>query len=192
MQKIFLVLSLMGLAGCSTSVKEYRNNMPPLVLEDFFSGHLVAHGLVKGRSGIVKRRFSATIDARWNGQTGWLDEQFLFDDGEEQKRCWTLVKTDQGYNGTAGDVVGIANGIVAGNTLHWVYQLKVPVNGKEWTLTLDDWLVLIDQDTMINTTEMRKWGFKVGELVLSIRRVDEAAQGSFEQCPAPLEMAKFG
>ncbi len=170
---LFLVATLLG---CSTSVREYKGNTPPLVLEEFFSGHLVAHGLLKGRTGKVKRRFTATIDASWNDSTGWLDEAFVFDDGERQTRCWRLTKTDQGYRGTANDVVGVAEGIVAGNTLHWVYQLKVPVDGTEWTLTLDDWLVLIDQDTLLNTTELKKWGLRVGELVLSIRKVNDKAE----------------
>ncbi|BFM08614.1 DUF3833 family protein [Halioxenophilus aromaticivorans] len=178
------LLLVILLAGCSTSVYEYQNNQPALMLEDFFSGHLVAHGLLKSRTGTVKRRFTATIDARWDGDTGWLDESFLFDDGEQQTRCWTLTKTDQGYRGTAGDVVGVADGVVAGNTLHWVYQLKVPVGGREWVLTLDDWLVLVDNDTLINTTDLKKWGFKVAELVLSIRREGDTPVGNFENCPA--------
>lgn len=171
--------------ACSNSIEQYQDNTPTLVLEEFFQGHLVVHGLVKNRRGAVTRHFSATIDARWQGDVGWLDEHFLFDNGERHSRCWQLQKTPSGYLGSAGDVVGQAQGVVAGNTLHWVYQLLVPVSGKTWSITLDDWLYLVDENNLINTTKMKKWGVTVGELVLSIRRTSAPAQGNFASCPGP-------
>jgi hypothetical protein len=56
------------------------------------------------------------------------------------------------------------------------------VDGREWVLTLDDWLVQIDEDTLINTTDLKKWGFTVAELVLSIRKVDEQPRTGFDFC----------
>jgi len=36
------------------------------------------------------RYFSAGIDASWSDGIGTLDESFVFDDGEQHKRVWTL------------------------------------------------------------------------------------------------------
>jgi hypothetical protein len=177
-----LLACVLILLGCSHSVEQYAGQQPELDMQEFFSGHLVAHGLLKSRSGKITRRFTATIDARWDGDEGLLDEYFLFDDGQEQRRCWRLTTDGSQISGTAGDVVGTARGQVVGSTLHWVYQLTVPVDGRDWELTLDDWLVQIDDTTLINTTDLKKWGFTVAELVLSIRKVEDAPIGEFDFC----------
>ncbi len=71
---------------------------------------------------------------------------FFFSDGEQQSRCWKLIKQGNKYKGTAGDIVGEALGEVQGNALNWRYTLQVPVNGKVWDIDLDDWLYLIDEN----------------------------------------------
>ena len=161
------------LPGCSTAVKEYQAEKPELLLEDFFDGRLVAYGMVQNFSGKVTRRFKADIVASWNGDQGVLDEQFVFNDGELQSRCWRLQKDQGRYRGTAGDIVGEALGEVQGNALNWIYTLQVPVNGRVWDIQLDDWLFLIDDNNLINRTKMRKFGLPVGELTLHIRKLSE-------------------
>ncbi|MDF2182832.1 DUF3833 domain-containing protein [Neptuniibacter sp. CAU 1671] len=166
----FLVVLL---SGCASNIEEYNGTEPALVLSEFFSGHLEAHGIVQDGSGKVVRRFKADLLGHWQGDQGVLDEQFLFADGEEQARCWQLDRKGNQYTGRAGDVVGTAQGQVAGNALHWNYQLEVPVEGKVWVLTLDDWMYLLDQEYLINRTGMYKFGFKVGEITLFIRKISD-------------------
>lgn len=182
----FLIMALpflFILPGCSTAVKEYSDEKPELLLEEFFDGRLVAYGMVQNFSGKVTRRFKADIDAHWEGDQGVLDEQFEFSDGELQSRCWRLQKQGNIYLGTAGDIVGEARGEVQGNALNWIYTLQVPVDGKVWNIQLDDWLFLIDENNLINRTKMRKFGLPVGELTLHIRKLTEqesAAMGSYK------------
>ena len=88
---------LITLNGCSAvPIEEYAENSPALVAEIFFSGELIASGIVKDRSGRVIRYFNATIDASWVDGVGTLDERFLCDDGEQQTRVWTLQRTANG------------------------------------------------------------------------------------------------
>jgi hypothetical protein len=47
-------------------------------------------GMVQDRSGKVLRRFTVTMRASWQGDTGTLDEAFVWSDGERQRRVWTL------------------------------------------------------------------------------------------------------
>jgi hypothetical protein len=82
------------LSACaSISVTDYANNGPKLVMQEFFIGTLRANGIVKDRSEKVIRYFDASIDASWEDGVGTLDENVVFDDGEEQQRIWTIVKT---------------------------------------------------------------------------------------------------
>ncbi len=167
---------LLMLPGCASSIDDYRGETPALELDSFFSGRLVAYGMVQNFSGKVTRRFKADITGDWQDGIGTLDEQFMFSDGERQSRCWRLVKEGNRYRGTAEDIVGEALGEVQGNALNWRYTLQVPVDGKVWNIALDDWLYLIDENNLINRTRMKKFGLPVGELTLHIRKLtDEEA-----------------
>ncbi|MGV3593481.1 MAG: DUF3833 domain-containing protein [Gammaproteobacteria bacterium] len=160
------------LTGCgATSVEDYAATQPALDLRSFFDGELVAHGMLQDRGGRMTRRFTATLQGSWNGENGTLVEHFVFDDGEEQDRTWTLQHLGNGrYSGTAGDVLGTASGASAGSVFQWRYQLDVPWRDGSIAVTLDDWLYLVDERHLINRTELTKFGFRLGELTLVISK----------------------
>jgi len=168
---LFVVLLLtIFLAGCSSiKVTDYEERVPEMHPEIFFNGKLSAHGVVKNRSGKVIRYFNADINAYWDGATGTLEEDFIFDDGEKQRRVWTLIRQDDGgYIGTAGDVIGEAQGAVAGNSMFLKYVLRIPYDDDTLDLVVDDRMYLVNPDTLINESEMRKFGFHVGQIILVI------------------------
>ncbi|MCG9697076.1 DUF3833 domain-containing protein [Shewanella sp. Isolate11] len=170
-----LCLMLVGVSGCgSASLDEHKGTQPELKLEQFFTGKLKAYGMVFDRSGNLLRRFNADLIGHWEGDTGELKEWFEFDDGEKSTRVWQLTKTaDNQYQGQAADVVGIAKGQTQGSALYWQYDLLVEVEGETYQLTLDDWMFLLDEKRLFNKTEMTKFGFKVGEIVLYIEKLDD-------------------
>lgn len=172
MRTLFLFLAVL-VAGCSrVSIDDYAGASPALDLKEFFNGELVAYGILQNRSGQVTRKFEATITAYWRGEEGTLEEHFVFDDGEEQDRTWTLVHLgDNRYSGQAGDVVGMASGKVAGSAFNWRYRLDVPWNDGSIILNLDDWLYLVEENHLINRTALKKFGFTVAELTLVIEKV---------------------
>ena len=159
------------LAGCATvDVADYRAERPPLDLATYLDGTVDGWGIVQDRSGKVVRRFTVRIEGKWQGNRGTLDEHFEFSDGEKQNRVWTLVKDGDRYTGTAGDVVGTATGLQQGNAFNMRYVLRVPWSGRTIDVDMDDWMWRIDESTVLNRTEMRKFGFRVGEVTLSFRR----------------------
>ena len=84
--RLGLLLLAVFMTGCSSmTVERYAEQQPALVPEEFFDGRLTAHGVVKNRGGEVIRRFNAEIKAYWKDGIGTLEEDFLFDDGEEQR-----------------------------------------------------------------------------------------------------------
>ena len=171
--KTLPVLLAMLLSACSSvGVNQYANNQPVFVANEFFNGRLVAHGMLKNFKGEVTRRFVANIDAYWSDNgVGTLDEHFTFDDGEKQRRVWTLTPDGSGsYIGTAGDVVGPAQLQFAGNSLFLEYVLRIPYGEGTLDLTVDDRMYLIDEATLLNESALRKFGIKVGELTLVIRK----------------------
>ena len=179
--KLGLCVTLPILSSCAVQIDDYAATKPALDLSEFFNGHLEAYGIVQDYKGKVTRRFTADILGQWQGGVGVLDEQFEFDDGELQHRCWRLEKTGDDYQGTAGDVVGKAAGKVAGNALNWQYVLSVPVQGKQWNIGLNDWMYLVDENNLINRASMTKLGVEVGEITLYIRKVSGQAHRPLTQ-----------
>jgi hypothetical protein len=163
-------LALTGCAG--PAISDFEGQRPTLDLREYFNGPLVAHGIFTDRSGKVVKRFRVDMVGRWDGDTGVLDEDFTYSDGTKERRVWTLKRSPDGrrYTGTAGDVVGEAQGEVAGNALRWRYVLRVPVDGSPWTFAFDDWMYLMDGQVMLNRATMSKWGVKVGEVTLSFHK----------------------
>ncbi len=142
-------------AGCgSIDPQVYAAERPALDLKRYFDGTLTGHGLFMDRSGQVQRRFVVTIQASWKGDVGTLDEDFVWSDGEKEKRVWTLrpVPGQPGrWTGTAADVKGEAAGVVAGNALNWTYTFMLKTKeGKRYDIGFDDWMFLIDEKVMLN------------------------------------------
>ena len=165
------VLAIAGLTGCAAvDVAEYRAEKPAFDLARYFNGTVDGWGMFQDRSGKVVRRFTVRIDARWDGDTGTLGEHFEYADGEKQNRVWKLVKKGDRYEGTAADVVGTGSGIAAGNAFNLKYVLALPVDGKVWEMDMDDWMYMIDEQTVLNRTTMTKFGFRVGDVTLSFRK----------------------
>ncbi|MFP3517661.1 DUF3833 domain-containing protein [Pseudomonas sp. SIMBA_077] len=172
MLKIGLMMLCICLASCSrVDVQTYSHETPKFEVRQFFEGRTEAWGMFQKRSGEVVKRFHVQIIGTSEGDKLILDESFTYSDGTRQKRVWTLTPTgpDQ-WRGTAGDVVGEAVGEVAGNTLRWKYVLNLPVDGKEYEVHLDDWMYLMDKDTLINRSYMSKFGVEVGQITLFFRK----------------------
>ena len=169
MKLLFAAAFALGLTACaSTGVEQYRAETPVLDLKTYFNGTLDAWGIFQGRSGEVKKRFHVVIDARWEGDTGVLDERFTWSDGTTSTRVWTLKRQPDGsFRGRADDVIGEAVGEVAGNALRWRYVLALPVDDKIYHVDFDDWMFLMDDKVMLNRSFMSKWGFRLGEVTLT-------------------------
>lgn len=159
----------LALAGCSSAptVGDYAGGQPALDLRQYFNGSLRAHGMFSDRSGKVLRRFVVTMDCRWSGDDGILDEAFVYADGTRERRVWRLKHLGGGrYSGRADDVVGEAQGAVAGNAFQWRYTMRLPVDGRVWEVDFDDWMFLIDDRVMLNRATMSKFGIRLGEVQL--------------------------
>ena len=169
MKLLTAALFSLGLTACASSgVEQYQAEQPVLDIKTYLSGTLDAWGIFQGRSGEVKKRFHVVIDAKWEGDTGVLDEHFKWSDGTTSRRVWTLKRQPDGtYRGTAGDVVGEAVGELAGNALRWRYVLALPVDGQTSHVDFDDWMFLMDDKVMLNRSYMSKWGFNLGEVTLT-------------------------
>jgi hypothetical protein len=171
--------SALTLGGCaSQQIDAYTSEKPTLDLQQYFNGVLDAYGVFTDRSGTVVKRFTVVMRCSWTGDEGVLDEDFTYSDGTTQKRIWRLTKQADGrYTGTAGDVVGVAQGQSRGNAFYWTYTMALPVNGSVYHVQFDDWMYLMTDTVMLNKATMTKFGVTLGEVTLSFTRRTANFQG---------------
>ena len=63
-----------------------------------------------------------------------------------------------------------AEGEQRGNAARMTYRLRIPRGEGEIVVSMEDWLYLMQDGTLINRTKMRKFGLPVGELVVAFRK----------------------
>ena len=168
-------LAAFTMTACnSTDINRYSGEAPELKPEQFFTGFITAHGVIKNFSGDVIRRFNADIDACWKDGVGTLDERFIFDDGERQTRLWTLSPNPDGsYAATAGDVIGTGAARWSGHALFLDYVLRVALDDGSIDLRIDDRMYRVDDNIVINESRMTKFGIGVGSILLTLIRHPE-------------------
>ncbi len=177
MRKNFLAFwTLMGvmamIGGCGgAKVESYAGGKPEMRFDEFFNGPMTGHAIVQDRSGKIIRRFVVEMVGSWSGDTGTLEEHFVYSDGEVQDRVWNIRKNPDGtFTGTAADIVGEAKGRSAGNAIKWEYVMTLDVGGRKIDVSFDDWMFLMTEDLVLNRSYMKKFGVRVGEITISIQK----------------------
>jgi hypothetical protein len=171
---ISAVAMLYVLTGCSSvTTNDYAAMTPKLDIRDYLNGPLEAHGVLFDYTGKADLHFTVRMKGSWEGNVGTLEEDFVYSDGRKDRRVWTITFSDDThFTATAHDVEGIAVGSQAGNAANMKYQLNVVrSSGETIRLTLDDWLFLVDDTTLINRTRLKKFGITVGELMISFKKL---------------------
>ena len=176
MKKFLLLINIslfMFCSSCSsTSPKIYSQSPLKMDIRNYFRGNLEAHGILQDRSGKVIKTFTVKMKGTWKGNDGKLEEDFVFSDGKTDHRVWDLkVFDDNNFTGKAGDVVGIAKGEQYGNAMRMNYTLTIPYENRKINVNIDDWMFLIDNDSLINISQLKKFGFKVATLTIGFKKI---------------------
>lgn len=161
----------MFISACTPSLEVYKDKEPKLAIEDFFNGDIEAWGIVQNRQGKVVRRMQIDLKGTWDGDKGTLEEKFYYDDGETQERVWHITKLPDGtYEGRAGDIVGKATGTASGNAVRWKYVMQLPVGGRTYDVTFDDWMFLMEDGSLMNRSYLSKFGVRMADLTIFMKK----------------------
>ena len=153
---------------------DYLAEAPAFDLRQTLSGSYIASGVIFDYSGRVNVRFSAKITGTFDETGGVLAEQFSYDGtAENDTREWQIRFTGPDrFTATAADVIGPAEGIVSGNAVRLTYRLQLPKRAGGHVLDVVDWLYLMEDGTIVNRSDMRKFSIKAAELFAVFRRPD--------------------
>lgn len=173
------VASLFLLVGCSgMKAEDFAGTEPRFVLEEYFEGQTRAWGIFQDRFGNLRRQFTVDIDGTWDGETLTLVEDFVYSDGETERRTWVIRKIDEHtYEGTSEDgVIGTALMKSYGNAVNFSYDFDLNLGERVVRVRFTDWMWLQDEDTMINRATVTKFGFELGEATIVFRRQPDAIE----------------
>jgi hypothetical protein len=180
MKWLLPLLAIILGSGCvSNRPEDFAGHQPKLDLYQYFTGQTQAWGLFEDRFGRVKRQFQVAIEGRVEDGELVLEEDFVYDDGQRERRVWRIRgDAAQGYRGRAADVVGEARGQVAGNALNWRYEMDLKIGSGSWRVAFDDWLFLQPGGVMINRATVTKLGFEIGSVTLFFSKPPRASAAS--------------
>lgn len=154
---------------------DYTAASPELNLREHLNGPILCEGMIYGPTGRVSSRFVADMDVEWDGNVGVMKERFHYDSGAVQDREWVLTLGNDGsVKATADDVIGEGKGQQAGSALQLKYRIKLGEDAGGHELDAVDWMYLVENGTIMNRSQFRKYGIKVAELVATMRKKDAA------------------
>ncbi|MEZ5961381.1 MAG: DUF3833 family protein [Hyphomonadaceae bacterium] len=176
--KLLLTLTVAGglLTACATAPARPSNaSEASFVLERDLLGRTTARGDFRAITG-TQRGFTAHLSGSLTGEVFTLIEDFVYDDGERDRKTWVLTRQPSGeWSGTREDVIGAARGYQDGPVFRLEYDVRLPSeNGRGRQVRFRDLLALDGQGAVLNNANVGWFGFRVARVSLVITR-DTAA-----------------
>ena len=151
---------------------DYAIMTPVFDIRDHLNGGMLCEGVIYGPFGRVTSRFVAQMHAEWQGNTGRMTEDFRYESGNIQHREWTFIVSDDGQiQAEAPDLFGTGKGQQAGSAVMLNYKIQLTKEAGGHALNVTDWMYLMENGSVMNRSQFRKFGIKVGELVATIRPI---------------------
>ena len=151
----------MALVGCAPSLKPdaFINSTPAFDPLKFWTGKTESWEVMENRNGaptaIVITRTEGTAD----GADALHMVQHVIVDGKDTKRDWHMRRLSAGhFEATANDMIGTALGEASGRTFHWEWTLATRPGNDLFNVTMEQWMYLADNGTLMNRTIIRKFG----------------------------------
>ena len=127
-QLLTIILIGLSVSACAFAppIPTDSTNSPAFVLERDLAGKKTGKGVFKTITG-VNRGFTAKLNGFMDGETFVLVEDFIYDDGETDRKTWRFTPVSDGqFSGTREDVVGTADGFQDENAFRLEYLVDLP------------------------------------------------------------------
>ena len=154
----------------------YETTLPQAEITSALNGPMDAEGMIFDFRGRMTSRFTARMDAKWQGNKGVMDEFFSYSTGRDQARQWRITVSNDGtFIAEADDIIGVAKGVQSGATLRMKYRIRLPQEAGGHVLDVIDWMYLVENGSILNRSEFRQFGIKVAELFATFRPAPQRA-----------------
>ena len=161
-------LTAILLAGCAgpMPMDRFAGSGPAFDPLRFWTGHVRSWGVLENRSAepddIVTTDCVGELEAP---DRLHMTQLLTLGDGSVRSRDWHMRRIAPGrYQATASDMVGTASGTASGRAFHWSWVLATRPGNRLFDVTLDQWMYLMPNGTMLNRTSIRRLGITLAEV----------------------------
>lgn len=153
------------LAGCATRPPSPAAAGRPITLDGAFAGRAVGAGVFRIDLTGAERRFRARLDGRLQGDRLTVVEDFLYDDGEENRLTWVFDRAGPGrWTGRREDTVGPADVRELGTEIRLSYLTDFRAGDRVTRLGFEDVIWFGPDGRVINDAVVTRWGIPVGRV----------------------------
>ena len=171
----FLILNmLLVLTSCNdVDIETAKEATTHFNFREFFRGNVEGWGTVENWRGEVKKTFKLNVNGVWDDGLSTITEVSEFSDGTTVNRSWKIILTPKGqYAASTDDVIGNAVGFESGNAAQFSYVMRVPFAKSDIEVRVTNQMFVLEDNTVVASISMRKYGFKVGEINVFMRKKD--------------------
>lgn len=161
-----------ALTGCATRPASPAGPLAPITLDGAFAGRAVGAGVFRVDLTGSERRFRARLDGRLRGDRLTVVEDFLYDDGEENRLTWVFDRSGPGrWTGRREDTVGPAEVVELGTEVRLSYVVDFRAGDSVTRLGFEDVIYFGEGGRIINDAIVTRWGLPVGRVRFEMVRV---------------------
>jgi len=155
---------LLVLAACAAPLKPaaFETTIPAFDPVTFWTGHATSWGVIENRGGGPTAIVTTDCNGTPDGAGGLHMIQTVTTDGKITHRDWHMRRLDPThFSATANDMDGEAHGIASGRTFRWTWVWDRPAG---LSVTMQQWMYLADDGTLMNRTIVTKLGVRLAEV----------------------------
>ncbi len=161
-RRAFVLGAPAALAACATTPASPPPPLEPITLESAFMGRSVGAGVFRVWLTGQERRFTARLDGRLQGDRLTVVEDFVYDDGDENRLTWVFDRAGPGrWTGRREDTVGVAEVIEAGDEIRLTYTVDFRSPDGVTRLGFSDVIYFGRDGRVINDAIVTRWGLPV-------------------------------
>ncbi|MCX7643764.1 MAG: DUF3833 domain-containing protein [Rhodobacteraceae bacterium] len=158
------------LAACAAAPPSPARALP-ITLVEAFRGRTRGAGLFRAPLAGIERRFTARLDGRLRGDTLTVVEDFVYDDGQQDRLTWVFRRTGEGtWDGRREDTVGTAKVVEDGREIRLSYLADFRSTSGVTRLGFADVIWRPAPGLVINDAVVTRWGLRVGTVRFELRR----------------------
>ena len=137
----------------------------PITLEQAFAGRAVGAGVFRVDLTGSERRFRARLNGRLRGDRLTVVEDFIYDDGEENRLTWVFDRAGPGrWTGRREDTVGVAEVVETGTEIRLSYTADFNADGEITRLGFEDVIYFGPEGRVINDAVVTRFGLPVARV----------------------------
>lgn len=168
----FFILGTASLTACSRLPDSPAEPLAPITLDRAFARRAVGAGVFRVDLTGDERRFRARLDGRLRGDRLTVVEDFVYDDGEENRLTWVFDRVDPGrWTGRREDTVGTAEVIETGTEVRLSYLADFRAGEDVTRLGFEDVIYFGRDGRVINDAIVSRWGIPVGRVRFEMQQV---------------------